>query len=193
MVKFLRTPASGSRIVNALVLLILSMWLYAAFAWQFYINQAPCSPCFLQRLALVMVGAGLWLNVRMGPSPLHYAMAMMAAAAGLAVSFWQVVGISLTRQSGYGATLMGWQVDTWAVVAFGVLFFFSAFMLAWDRKWGDNNLKRPFPKWGGALAGLFLVAIVLNAASIVMACGASVCPVPNTDIQMFSANVSPMP
>jgi disulfide bond formation protein DsbB len=119
MVKFLRTPASGSRIVNALVLLILSVLLYAAFAWQFYINQTPCSPCFLQRLALVMVGAGLWLNVRIGPSPLRYA---MATVAGLAVSFWQVVGISLTGQSGYGATLMGWQVDTWAVVAFGVLF-----------------------------------------------------------------------
>lgn len=189
MVSFLRTPASGSRIVNALVLSVLTLILYAALGWQFYTAQAPCTPCFLQRLALVMAGAGLWLNVRLGPSPLHYTMTMLAAMAGLVVSFWQIVGVSLTGQSDYGVALWGWHVDTWAVMVFGGLLMFSAFMLAWDRKWGDNNLKRPLPTWGIVIATLFLVAILSHAVSIVAACGLGVCPVPDKRLAPFSANL----
>ncbi|CFW01139.1 Uncharacterised protein [Bordetella pertussis] len=37
-------------------------------------------------------------------------------------------------------------------------------MLAADRKWGDNALKKPVALPGALVMGLFLVAVLANAA-----------------------------
>lgn len=100
---FLRNPGRGSRIVNTLVLLAVSLLLLSALAWQWLDAEAPCPLCLLQRAALVLIGVGLLLNVRMGPSPLHYAMVLAPALGGLTAAGWQL----LSPDAGAAAALAG--------------------------------------------------------------------------------------
>ncbi|MFJ0922396.1 disulfide bond formation protein B [Bordetella bronchiseptica] len=157
---FLRNPGRGSRIVNTLVLLAVSLLLLSALAWQWLDGQAPCPLCLLQRAALVLIGVGLLLNVRMGPSPLHYAMVLAPALGGLAAAGWQLLSPEA------GAAPPPWQ--GWAFLLFGAMLVYCTLMLAADRKWGDNALKKPVALPGALVMGLFLVAVLANAAGTVL-------------------------
>ena len=172
---FARSPARASRTVNGLLLLCISAVLYGAFVWQILHHQPPCPLCLLQRMALILIGAGLLLNLRLGPSPLHYAMAILGALGGLAVSGWQILAHSLSGGSAYGELLLGLQVSTWVFAWFVCLLVISLAMLALDRKWGDNNLKRPLPVWGFIIMGLFMAATLANTAVISVKCGVGSC------------------
>ncbi|WP_050840963.1 disulfide bond formation protein B, partial [Bordetella pertussis] len=143
---FLRNPGRGSRIVNTLVLLAVSLLLLSALAWQWLDAEAPCPLCLLQRAALVLIGVGLLLNVRMGPSPLHYAMVLAPALGGLTAAGWQLLSPDA------GAAAPPWQ--GWAFLLFGAMLVYCTLMLAADRKWGDNALKKPVALPGALVMGL---------------------------------------
>lgn len=179
---FARSPARASRTVNGLLLLCISAVLYGAFVWQILHRQPPCPLCLLQRMALILIGAGLLLNLRLGPSPLHYAMAILGALGGLVVSGWQILAYSLSGGSAYGELLFGLHVSTWVFAWFACLLVFSLGMLALDRKWGDNNLKRPLPVWGFIIMGLFMAATLVNTVVISAKCGVGSCAEPSVQI-----------
>ena len=60
---FSRNPARGSRVLNALALLGVTTILGLAFAWQFAYDEPPCPLCLLQRVAFMLAGVGLLLNL----------------------------------------------------------------------------------------------------------------------------------
>ncbi len=163
---FLHDVARASRRLNTLVLALASLWLLASLVLA-HMQGLPASPLHeLQRAALVMAGVGLTLNMRLGPSPLHYAMVVAAALGMLAAGGWVLL------QGGPGAAVLaGWRAETWFCAAALGLLLFAVPMLAADRKWGDNALKKPVA-WPGALVmGLFLVAALALAANAGMADG----------------------
>ncbi|MCD0505909.1 disulfide bond formation protein B [Bordetella petrii] len=182
---FSLNPARGSRIINTLVLLGISVLLYVAFAWQLLYGAAPCPLCLLQRAALAMAGVGLLLNIRLGPSPLHYAMVIAASLGGVAAA-----GNQLLAQAGPVAQpgpppLLGLHLYSWAFLAFCALLVFCTLMLAADRKWGDNALKKPVAVPALVVMGLFLLAILANVAVTSLECGLGEC--------QASASVQPAP
>ncbi|MBV7484172.1 disulfide bond formation protein B [Bordetella sp. BOR01] len=173
---FSLNPARGSRIINTLALLGISILLYVALAWQLLFDAAPCPLCLLQRAAFVMAGIGLLLNIRLGPSPLHYAMVVAASLGGLVAA-----GNQLLAQAGPGALpggppLLGMHVYSWSFLAFCTLLVFCVLMLAADRKWGDNALKKPVALPALVIMGLFLLAILANVAATSLECGLGECP-----------------
>jgi len=169
---FSLNPARGSRIINTLALLGISVLLYAAFLWQILFDTAPCPLCLLQRAAFAMAGIGLLLNIRLGPSPLHYAMVIAATLGGL------VAAANLLRaQAGApdGPPLLGMSIHSWTFLAFCTLLVFCVLMLAADRKWGDNDRKKPVALPALIVMGLFLLAILANVAVASPQCGAAGC------------------
>ena len=114
-----------------------------AFAWQFAYDELPCPLCLLQRVAFMLAGVGLLLNLRLGPSPMHYAMTIAASLGGMVASGRQVLLHIAPGDAGYGTPFLGLHFYTWAFIAFGALIVFCVLMLSVDRKWGDNMLKRP--------------------------------------------------
>ena len=122
--------------------------LIVAFVWQIAYDEPPCPLCLLQRVAFMLAGVGLLLNLRLGPSPMHYAMVIAAALGGMLASGRQVLLHIAPGDPGYGTTLLGLHFYTWSFIAFVALIAFCVLMLSADRKWGDSMLK------AGAASGL---------------------------------------
>ena len=172
---FLLNPGRGSRIVNTVALLAVSIVLYGDFVWQLWFDAAPCPLCLLQRAAFVMAGVGLLLNIRLGPSPLHYAMVIAASLGGLVAAGNQLLAQAVPGAPAGGPPLLGMHVYSWSFLAFCTLLVFCVLMLAADRKWGDNALKKPVALPAVIVMGLFLVAILTNVAVSSLECGLGEC------------------
>ncbi|CAB3713426.1 Disulfide bond formation protein B [Achromobacter deleyi] len=173
---FTRHPARGSRVLNGLALLGVTVILGLAFAWQFAYDELPCPLCLLQRVALMLAGVGLLLNLRLGPSPMHYAMTIAASLGGMVASGRQVLLHIAPGDPGYGTTLLGLHFYTWGFIAFAALIVFCVVMLSADRKWGDNVLKRPVSALGVVVMALFFIMVLGNLGSTTLQCGFGPCP-----------------
>ena len=68
--------------LNALGLYGMALVLATAFAAQLLLSELPCPLCLMQRIQFAMLAAGPILNVRFGPRPSHYALALLATVAG---------------------------------------------------------------------------------------------------------------
>ncbi|MFY4257732.1 disulfide bond formation protein B [Achromobacter xylosoxidans] len=173
---FSPNPARGSRVLNALALLGVTAILGLAFAWQFAYDELPCPLCLLQRVAFMLAGVGLLLNLRLGPSPMHYAMTIAASLGGMVASGRQVLLHIAPGDAGYGTPFLGLHFYTWAFIAFGALIVFCVLMLSVDRKWGDNMLKRPVSVLGVVIMALFFIMVLANLGSTTLQCGFGPCP-----------------
>lgn len=167
---------SLSLTLNAASLYGVSAILIGAFGFQFLRNELPCPLCLLQRVFICALAAGPILNLRFGPRPSHYALSMLAALAGAAVSARQILLHILPGDPGYGSAIFGYHYYTWAFILFVAALVLLALMLLMDSQfdWTDEET-RPGPL---ARAGI-LLAIGLTAANILSTlaiCGFSACP-----------------
>ena len=150
--------------------------LILAFAWQIAYDEPPCPLCLLQRVAFMLAGVGLLLNLRLGPSPMHYAMVIAAALGGMLASGRQVLLHIAPGDPGYGTTLLGLHFYTWSFIAFVALIAFCVLMLSADRKWGDSMLKKQVPLAGWLVMALFFVIVLVNLGGTTLECGFGPCP-----------------
>ncbi len=123
---FSRNPARGSRVLNGLALLGVTSALGMAFFWQIAYDELPCPLCLLQRVALLLAGVGFLLNMRLGPSPMHYAMSIAAALGGMLAAGRQVLLHIAPGDPGYGSPFLGLHFYTWAFIAFAAIIVFCA-------------------------------------------------------------------
>lgn len=173
---FSRNPARGSRVLNGLALLAVTAILGMAFVWQFVYDELPCPLCLLQRVALILAGVGFLLNMRVGPSPMHYAMSIAASLGGMIAAGRQILLHIAPGDPGYGPPLMGMHFYTWAFIAFFGIIVFSILMQTADRKWGDSMLKKPVSMLGILVMALFFIMALANTASTTLECGFGPCP-----------------
>ncbi|WMD20597.1 disulfide bond formation protein B [Achromobacter seleniivolatilans] len=173
---FSRNPARGSRVLNGLALLGVTAILAIAFVWQFVYDELPCPLCLLQRVALILAGVGFLLNMRVGPSPMHYAMSIAASLGGMIAAGRQMLLHIAPGDPGYGTPFMGLHFYTWAFIAFFAIIVFSILMQTADRKWGDSMLKKPVSVLGVLVMALFFIMALANTASTTLECGFGPCP-----------------
>jgi disulfide bond formation protein DsbB len=166
---------SLSLALNVVALYALSGLLIAAFAMQFALGELPCPLCMLQRVFFCALAVGPILNLRFGPRPAHYALSMLAALAGAAVSTRQVLLHILPGDPGYGSAILGYHYYTWALFAFVVALVLLALILLLDRQFEEAPPERPV----AAARLAVLLAIGLTAANILSTlavCGFASCP-----------------
>lgn len=165
-----------SRLLNALGLIAVGAVLLVAFYDQFVGGELPCPLCILQRAGFVGVGVGLALNLKFGPRPSHYALAILSAMAGGAVAARQVLLHIVPGTGTFGAPFLGLHFYSWALLLFIVIIAGCALLLLFDRQF------EPAPrlyKLGGL--GLFAFALIAllalgNGVSTVLECGGGLCP-----------------
>lgn len=180
-------PVTGlgrwSDCLNALGLLGTSCILWFAFIWQIVLHELPCPLCLLQRVAFVMVGLGLLLNVCFGRRPANYGIALISTLAGMVSAGRQVLLHIAPGDPGFGSPFLGMHFYSWALVAFFVLALFVGGMLLIDGMQGKEVANTPRAAgWLGRLAGFsFLVILVLNVLSTLVECGFGPCPDNPTD------------
>lgn len=184
---FSRNPARGSRILNGLALLGITGALAMAFFWQIAYDELPCPLCLLQRAALLLAGVGFLLNMRLGPSPMHYAMSIAAALGGMLASGRQVLLHIAPGDPGYGSPMLGLHFYTWGFIAFSAIIVFCTAMLAVDRKWGDNMLRKPVSLLGVLVMALFFLMALANVGSTTLECGFGPCPDNPTSYQWLDS------
>lgn len=182
--------APAARLLNAVGLLGLSGILAVAFGYQFALGELPCPLCLLQRVRFVAAGIGLALNVAVGSRPSHYAMVILSAMAGGAVSIRQILLHIVPGTGSYGSALFGLHFYTWSLIAFVGIILAACTMLMLDRQLAPAaNAARPERPRGLVLASLllFLALTLLNAGATFAECGFGLCPDDPTDYQLFSS------
>ncbi|TCK23876.1 disulfide bond formation protein DsbB [Ancylobacter aquaticus] len=165
-----------SRLLNALGLLAIGAVLLAAFYDQFIGGELPCPLCLLQRAGFVGVGVGLALNLKFGPRPSHYAIAMLSALAGDVVAVRQMLLHIVPGSGSFGAPFLGMHFYSWAALLFIVIVGGCALLLLFDRQFAP--VPRVYRLGGLALFAFALIALLAlgNGVSTVLECGGGLCP-----------------
>ena len=162
--------------LNALGLYGIALVLAAAFAAQLWLAELPCPLCLLQRIQFALLAIGPILNVRYGPRPSHYALALLTAAAGAAFAMRQILLHIMPGDPGYGSALLGYHYYTWAFIGFAVAIILIAAVLLFDRQFQDDA--KPVQAGAFACIAVWLVIALttLNVISTLLECGFAACP-----------------
>src|SRR5437868_4477403 len=78
--------------------------LIAALVMQFVYREAPCPLCELQRAAFLNIVLALFMNIRYGDKVAHWAIVILSAFAGVAVSVRQVL-LHVNDPVGFGSAI----------------------------------------------------------------------------------------
>jgi disulfide bond formation protein DsbB len=148
----------------------------ALYAAQFILGELPCPLCLLQRIMFALLAIGPILNIRFGPRPSHYALSLLAAVVGAAVSTRQVLLHIMPGDHGYGTALFGYHYYTWALIGFIAAIVLLSLMLLFDRQFEKQSAAAAT---AGAFAkiavGLVIALTVANVASTLLECGFKAC------------------
>jgi disulfide bond formation protein DsbB len=162
--------------LNALSLYALALVLAAAFGAQLVLHELPCPLCLLQRIQFAVLAIGPILNIRWGPRPSHYALSLLAAAAGAAFSTRQILLHIMPGDAGYGTALLGYHYYSLALIGFAAAIVLLAAMLLFDRQF---EAKAATPHAAGAFATIavwFVIGLTaLNVVSTLLECGFGAC------------------
>jgi disulfide bond formation protein DsbB len=174
----LLTPAR-SQFLNALGVIAVSAVLGFAFYDQLVHGEMPCPLCILQRAGFAGVGVGLALNLRFGPRPSHYAMAILSALIGGGIAARQVL-LHITPGTGtYGAAFLGLHFYSWALVLFFIIVVGCAVLLLFDRQFeqpAGPAAARPLGLLALIAFGLISLMVLGNGVSTVLECAGGLCP-----------------
>ncbi len=116
------------KIICIIALIATMTVLAAAFYVQIFLDELPCPLCLLQRAAFVSMGIGLLMNLRYGEHTAHWAIVILSACAGIAVSMRQI-SLHITSPVGFGSAFFGFHMYTWAFFGFALAIVGSAVIL----------------------------------------------------------------
>jgi len=183
-------PGDVAKLLNALALMAVDTVLALAFVDQLWFSDLPCPLCILQRAGLTAAGFGLVLNIVFGPKPSHYAVVILGAAVGAAISMHQILQYVSPGTGSYGNAIFGSHLYTWSFIAFALMIIGSAIMLLDDRQFSRveamSSRLRPLPVT--AVATFILLAIG-NVVSTLLLCGAGFCPETPGGYLIFNENL----
>ncbi|MFC6633761.1 disulfide bond formation protein B [Microbulbifer taiwanensis] len=165
----------NARWLDALALLAVSATLWFAFGWQLLVKELPCPLCLLQRVAFIMVGIGLLMNLRFGNRPLHQGIVVLSALAGVVASARQVLLHIAPGDPGFGSPFLGLHFYTWALLIFLALLVYCGLMLMSDAA-GSDTAPRKLTPLARYAALVFLAILVVNVVSTTLECGLGPCP-----------------
>ena len=176
------TATRLARLINIVALVALIGVLAGSLHLQFGIGEQPCPLCLVQRSAMIGLAIGPVMNLLWGMKPAHYALSILAAAAGAAGSTRQILlHINDPIGTGYGPAVMGYHLYTWALITFVVAIVGIAAVLLWDRPFrvedsGVLTDSRPMRLAAlTAIIWVFLDLLIIGLSTL-PECGLGMCP-----------------
>ena len=162
------------RTLNALIALVLSGILLAAFGVQFIENERPCPLCLLQRLGMLGVGAGVLMNVRFGIKPLHYGLCILSSIFGGFVALRQISLHVCPGFPEFGIPVLGLSLYTWSFLIFTVcVLSVGVLLFLYDPERDEERL--PLNGWHKTVFYLLFALSAGNVVSTAFQCGWGVC------------------
>jgi len=132
--------------------------LLEAFYYQLVLGELPCAFCNLIRVALMVFGAGLLLNLRFGFSPWNYVLAAIGALIGALISLLFLFVKAPPDSIPTGSAVLGLHMYSWTFLICTGAGLYCVLMLAF------NTGKKP----DGAPASATDILIQTKARPIVM-------------------------
>jgi len=177
-----------ARFVNIAALFALLGVLAGSLHLQFGIGEQPCPLCLVQRSAMIGLAVGPIMNLLWGMKPAHYALSILAAAAGAAGSTRQILlHINDPIGTGYGPAVLGYHLYTWALITFVIAIVGIAILLLWNRPFTveDRGLMTDV-RWMRiigltAIIWVFIDLLIIGISAI-PECGVGMCPDDPADI-----------
>jgi disulfide bond formation protein DsbB len=164
-----------SLLLNSFAVAGVCVSLLVAFYFQLILGEIPCPLCMLQRYGLILVGFSFFLNVRFGPSAIHYAMAILSSMVAAGASLRQVLLHVVPGTGGFGSTIFTLHMYTWGFITFMATIVFAALMLILDRNHLAGQSAHGSTWLASLLGGLLLILAIANLASNILVCGFAVC------------------
>ncbi len=162
--------------LNALALYLIAAVLIAAFAFQLLWQELPCPLCLLQRLGFALLGVGPILNIRHGPRPSHYGLALLAAVAGAVFAGRQILLHIAPSDPGYGSAILGYHYYTWACIVFVMAIVLIGSMLILDGQFEPQGAQREASVFARLAVWLVIAVTAANVLGTVLECGFAACP-----------------
>lgn len=163
------------RNLNALMVIVLSSVLLAAFGVQIFMHEEPCPLCMLQRLGMIGVATGALLNIWFGIRMSHYGLCLFSALTGSFVALRQISLHVCPGFPTFGIPVLGLSLYTWSFVVFVCIIFAVAFLLFLYNP-EENKVESPPINSLGKFAFILILCIALaNIVTTFMQCGFSPC------------------
>ena len=171
-----------SRFLNmAALVALLAVVLGGSLHLQFGLGEQPCPLCLVQRSAMIGLAVGPVMNLLLGIRPMHYAISILAAVVGSAGSIRQILLHILPGDPGYGPTVLGMHLYTWAFITFAIAIAGCALLLMWDRPFaakdqgllGEPGVLRLVAL---ALTTWVLLDLLIIGIWVLPECGLGMCP-----------------
>jgi disulfide bond formation protein DsbB len=118
------------RTTDALALAGVCLCLAVAFVYQLVLGELPCALCNLQRVAFMIFGGGLLLNLRFGISPWNYVLSAAGALVGSLVALLQMFVHVLPGTPPTGSAFLGLHMYTWTYVILTVAVVYTLLSIA---------------------------------------------------------------
>lgn len=158
---------------NAFGLLMINLILIIAFSEQWIYRDEPCPLCLLQRIAFIMIGLCLCMNLKNGVKPAHYGLMILSALTGFAVALRQLFLHLTPGDKGYGPLFFHLHLYTWSLIVYALLLGGIAVGLLLEK--GLFNISPSKGRFVPVLMYSFLILILMNGISTLFECGIRIC------------------
>lgn len=166
-------------VANASIIAVTVVILCGAFYLQLAFEELPCPLCILQRLGLIFILYGGFLNLRYGFKPSHYGLILLSGLFTSFVALRQIVLHIIPGTGSYGSAIMGYHLYTWSfMISMGIIIL-TTILLSIDRQYVGHKIDMSSTLWRRSLKILFFLIILVilgNIISTLFECGLSACP-----------------
>lgn len=153
------------RFLNIIEVVAIQVIVIFSLGFQVFLHDAPCSLCLLQRIGFFGIVLGLLMNLRLGPHPSHYSVALLSATFTSFVALRQIA-INDVPDGGFGSPIFGVHLYVWSFIISIFILIFTSFILGIERQYHIHLSKKVQFHWSVkilclATATIFLLNIFL--------------------------------
>lgn len=158
---------------NALVILIISGVLLAAYGVQFIYKEEPCPLCMLQRIGMIGIAACCAMNLWFGIRMTHYGLILLFCILGGTIALRQISLHVCPGFASFGFPVLGLSLYTWSFIVFSCSVAFVALMLFLHDP--NKYQKAPLNLLSKSALGIITFVTLANVVTTFMHCGFGPC------------------
>lgn len=162
----MKLTESQLKLIDTAALAGVSFSLLEAFYYQLVLGELPCAFCNLIRVAFMIFGAGLLMNLRFGTNPWNYVISAVGSLIGSLISLLFMFAKAPKYTIPTGSAIFGLHMYTWSFIVFTGATMYCVFLLAFrsemikpEGKAFVPSRTRPF------VMGLFVFLVAANLVS----------------------------
>lgn len=160
--------------LNVLEIAGIILLLILALAFQYFLSEAPCPLCLLQRAGLLITSLGLLFNIRYGISEIHYTFTLLGALFTSFVALRQILLHITPGDPGFGTAIFGLHLYTWSFIICMIIVIYTAIILGFQSQYRQIHrlytpkIHKKHPKTYYLIFTLIFTLALINFLSLII-------------------------